>query len=271
MSQPCQNPTWRILIVSPRLVCFSPQITFVPALTPLFSSLHLTFFVPLFIPSPSPTRCLLTSCAQMAERSRRDGFLWSKHALKQLHVHAPTSMQRVSRIDLRQQGARTFVPESEDLPVFSHIYSLCMTTSIWNRCPKLTFDCRQTWATVREGQEFGCFSANWISISPLCVWLIGKWLDCRFSARWGQRGFVAKQVWLSQYFMQRKLCKELNKSSHCVKYIIECVLSIHLPGLRFSGKQFDDVVKSLILSLLFLYDRLTHHNAPQSILIVLRE
>lgn len=113
---------------------------------------------------------------------------------------APTYMQRASRIDLLQQGARTFVPESEDLPVFSHIYSLCMTTSIWNRCPKVTCDCRQTWATVREGQEFCCFSANWISISFLCVWLIGKWLDCRFSPKWGQRGFVARQGWLSQYF-----------------------------------------------------------------------
>lgn len=33
----------------------------------------------------------------------------------------------------------------------------CTTASIWNRCPDLTCDWRQTWTVVKRSQEFGCF------------------------------------------------------------------------------------------------------------------
>lgn len=117
----------------------SPQITFVPAITRLYST-------PSF-----PTRCLLTSCAQMAGRNWWDGFVWRVRVLKHPEL---ADVHRVGWRDRLQWGSGAFVPESKDVVL---LVSIRTRASTQNRCPDLTCDWRQTWPMARKGQECGCF------------------------------------------------------------------------------------------------------------------
>lgn len=88
-----------------------------------YPKLPLSLLSPVSIPLVYPprsflclTRCLLTSCDQMALRSRREGFKWGAHALKHSeHAYA----RGVWRRDSLQRGSRAFVPESKDVILFS--------------------------------------------------------------------------------------------------------------------------------------------------------
>lgn len=72
-------------------ICMAPPYV----LNPFHPKLPLSLLSPVSLPLVCPprsflslTRCLLTSCAQMAERKRRDGFIWRVRALKHPgHAH----------------------------------------------------------------------------------------------------------------------------------------------------------------------------------------
>lgn len=123
------------------------------------------------------TRCLLTSCAQMAGRN------WCARARSNTRKHA--YMHEVALEGL----AGAFVLESKDVIFLASTRPPHTSASIWNRCPNLTCDWRQTWTVVRKGQEFGCFSAIiGLVFLFLCKRLTGKWLDGRILAsRYGNR------------------------------------------------------------------------------------
>lgn len=159
--------------------CSQPHYISLP---PLPFSLSLSFL--------PHTRCLLASCAQMAEESRLFFFFFLLIACTrsntQTAVHADKHALSVTERPAAAAGIQDFCPTVctfLSVFIFRHIHSAHMTTSIWNRCLKPTCDYRQTWAMLREGQEFGCF---WPLIGLegfLCEWLMGKWLDCSFWMR----------------------------------------------------------------------------------------
>lgn len=100
-------------------ICKAPPYV----LNPFHPKLPLSLLSPVSLPLVYPprsflslARCLLTSCAQMAERNRWDGFVWRVRALKHPgHTYA----HGVWRRDSLQQGSGAFVPESKDVFLFS--------------------------------------------------------------------------------------------------------------------------------------------------------
>lgn len=134
----CLNFNLYIHIVSLYKISLSHPELPLSLLSPLlYSSLCLTFFIPLFSFSLPPQMSV--------HQLRSDG--WEEQTgwvfIERARTQTPTAtrtrtyMHRVSECDLLQQGSRTFVPESKDFSLFSffHFFSLSMTTSIWNRCP----------------------------------------------------------------------------------------------------------------------------------------
>lgn len=91
-------------------ICMAPPYV----LNPFHPKLPLSLLSPVSLPLVYPprsflslTRCLLTSCAQMAERKRRDGFIWRVRALKhQGHAHTHGGMAE----RLAAAGIRGFCP-----------------------------------------------------------------------------------------------------------------------------------------------------------------
>lgn len=152
---------------------------------PLYFSLYLTFFVPLFLFSLSLTRCLLTSCAQMAEKSRQDGFLWSVHTLKHPNRHARkqtcAAYHRVTCYS-RDPG---LLPQSLKISPCFHFSPHLFTAYDHINMKQMPQTRMWLQTNMGYGQKrsriwlFLC--SNWIS-AFLCVWLIGKWLDCNFLA-----------------------------------------------------------------------------------------
>lgn len=150
------NSNFHIHIVSLyKLSLFHPELPLSPHSPPsLFLSLSNFPCPPLsFL---SLTRCLLTSCAQMAEKSRQDGFGVCTHSNAQTDMHANIHAQ-CQRVTCYSRDPGLLSP-SRKISFCFHFFP----TSIHRVWPHQyrtdapnSRDCRQTW--VREGQEFGRF------------------------------------------------------------------------------------------------------------------
>lgn len=175
----------------PKSMCFTLNYL-CPCSQPHYISLPPSsfFFVPLFSASHQMSARQLCSDGRGEQTVFFRFFSFLKIACTrsntQTAVHAGKHALSVTERPAAAAGIQDFCPTVctfLSVFIFRHIHSAHMTTSIWNRCLKPTCDCRQTWAMLREGQEFGCF---WPLIGLegfLCEWLMGKWLDCSFWMR----------------------------------------------------------------------------------------
>lgn len=132
MSQPYLNSTLHIHIVSLyKLSLFHPELPLSPQSPPLYFSLYLTFFVPLFLFFLSPDVCspAVLRWLRRADRMGLYGVCTHSNAQTDMHTNIHAECQRVTCYS-RDPGHLSRSPKISVCFHFSHIYSLCMTTSI---------------------------------------------------------------------------------------------------------------------------------------------
>lgn len=190
MSQCCLNSTWHVHIVSLHVksMCFTLNYP-CPCCYPLSISLPVELSLSPSLFSLPLTRCLLTSCAQMAETSRRDWVVMegartqtppNRHARKQARAehHRLTCYSRVPGLLSQSLALAVFIFPTSIHCVWPHQYETDASNS------HVTAD-KHGLRPERSGIWL-FLSSNWISVI-LYVWLIGKWLDCGFWPRgWGK-------------------------------------------------------------------------------------